>query len=133
MSNRIAVVLGTRPEMIKLAPVIHRLGERALVVHTGQHFDANMSQSFLDQLHIGRPHLLLEVGGNTRGAQIGRATEAIETFLVNERPAAVIVQGDTNSGDPEQARNHSHRAEYLERAAGFGADSPAAEKRRDAG
>ncbi len=98
MSGRIAVVLGTRPEMIKLAPVIRRLGERALVVHTGQHFDASMSQAFLDQLQIGRPHLHLEVGGNTRGAQIGRATEAIEQFLLQERPAAVVVQGDTNSG-----------------------------------
>jgi len=98
MSSRVAVVLGTRPEMIKLAPVIRRLGERALVVHTGQHFDANMSQAFLDQLHIGRPHLHLEVGGSTRGAQIGRATEAIEQFLLQEQPAAVVVQGDTNSG-----------------------------------
>ncbi len=98
MSSRIAVVLGTRPEMIKLAPVIRSLGERALVVHTGQHFDANMSQAFLDQLHIGSPHLHLEVGGTTRGAQIGRATEAIEQFLLQERPDVVVVQGDTNSG-----------------------------------
>lgn len=95
---RVAVVLGTRPELIKLAPVIQRLGARALVVHTGQHFDSNMSQAFLDQLHIGTPHLHLDVGGSTRGAQIGRATEAIERFLLDARPAAVIVQGDTNSG-----------------------------------
>ncbi|MGB8860171.1 MAG: UDP-N-acetylglucosamine 2-epimerase, partial [Ilumatobacteraceae bacterium] len=94
----VAVVLGTRPELIKLAPVIQRLGERALVVHTGQHFDSNMSQAFLDQLRIGRPHLHLDVGGGTRGAQIGRATEAIERFLLDARPAAVLVQGDTNSG-----------------------------------
>ena len=84
--------------MIKLAPVIHRLGDRALVVHTGQHFDANMSQAFLDQLHIGSPHLHLDVGGATRGAQIGHATIAIEQFLLDDRPAAVVVQGDTNSG-----------------------------------
>lgn len=95
---RIAVVLGTRPELIKLAPVIHRLGERALVVHTGQHFDDNMSQAFLRQLRLGEPHLHLAVGGATRGAQIGRATEAIERFLLDEAPAAVVVQGDTNSG-----------------------------------
>lgn len=98
MTGRIAVVLGTRPELIKLAPVIHRLGQRALVVHTGQHFDDNMSRAFLDQLRIGEPHLHLDVGGATRGAQIGRATEAIERFLLDERPAAVVVQGDTNSG-----------------------------------
>ena len=98
MSSHIAVVLGTRPEMIKLAPVIHRLGDRALVVHTGQHFDANMSQAFLDQLRIGSPHLHLDVGGATRGAQIGHATIAIEQFLLDDRPAVVVVQGDTNSG-----------------------------------
>ena len=97
-ATRIAVVFGTRPEIIKLAPVIHRLGDRALVVHTGQHFDHNMSQAFLDQLQIGEPSLHLEVGGNTRGAQIGGATIAIEKFLLDERPAAVVVQGDTNSG-----------------------------------
>ena len=98
MSDRIAVVVGTRPEIIKLAPVIHRLGDRALVVHTGQHFDDNMSQSFLDQLQLGPPDLHLAIGGETRGAQIGHATTAIEAFLLYVKPAAVVVQGDTNSG-----------------------------------
>ena len=98
MSSQIAVVVGTRPEIIKLAPVIHRLGERALVVHTGQHFDDNMSQTFLEQLHLGHPDLHLTIGGKTRGAQIGQATIAIEKFLLDQRPAAVVVQGDTNSG-----------------------------------
>ena len=98
MSGRIVVVFGTRPEMIKLAPVIRGLGRRALVVHTGQHFDDNMSRAFLEQLLIGEPHLHLDVGGSTRGAQIGHATVAIEQFLLDERPAVVVVQGDTNSG-----------------------------------
>lgn len=98
MTERIAIVFGTRPEIIKLAPVIHRLGDRALLVHTGQHFDDNMSRSFLEQLGVGQPHLHLEVGGATRGEQIGQATIAIERFLIDERPAAVVVQGDTNSG-----------------------------------
>lgn len=97
-SERIAVVVGTRPEIIKLAPVIHRLGERALVVHTGQHFDDNMSKTFLEQLRLGQPDLHLTIGGETRGAQIGLATLAIEAFLLDVKPAAVVVQGDTNSG-----------------------------------
>ncbi|MEZ5321957.1 MAG: UDP-N-acetylglucosamine 2-epimerase (non-hydrolyzing) [Microthrixaceae bacterium] len=96
--TRIAVVLGTRPELIKLAPVVHRLGDRAMVVHTGQHFDDNMSRAFLQQLRLGEPQLHLSVGGATRGAQIGRATEATERFLLDERPDAMVVQGDTNSG-----------------------------------
>jgi UDP-N-acetylglucosamine 2-epimerase (non-hydrolysing) len=66
-------------------------------VHTGQHFDDNMSRAFLDQLHIADPHQHLDVGGTTRGAQIGNATVAIERFLLQHRPGAVIVQGDTNS------------------------------------
>lgn len=98
MSPSVAVVFGTRPEMIKLAPVIRALGERALVVHTGQHFDDTMSRTFLEQLHIGDPHHHLEVGGLTRGAQIGHATIAVEHLLLETRPAAVVVQGDTNSG-----------------------------------
>ncbi|MFT3852359.1 MAG: UDP-N-acetylglucosamine 2-epimerase (non-hydrolyzing) [Ilumatobacteraceae bacterium] len=97
-SGVVAVVLGTRPELIKLAPVIRALGERAMVVHTGQHYDENMSAVFLDQLGIGRPAHHLTVGGQTRGAQIGEATIAIERLLLDSRPAAVLVQGDTNSG-----------------------------------
>lgn len=98
MSGQIAVVVGTRPEIIKLAPVIHRLGQRALVVHTGQHFDENMSQTFLDQLRLNRPDLHLTVGGETRGGQVGQATTAIERFLLDQRPSVMVVQGDTNSG-----------------------------------
>jgi UDP-N-acetylglucosamine 2-epimerase (non-hydrolysing) len=98
VSPRIAVVFGTRPEMIKLAPIVRALGERALVVHTGQHFDDSMSRTFLDQLRLGDPDVHLEVGGQTRGAQIGNATVAIERLLLDERPGAVVVQGDTNSG-----------------------------------
>jgi UDP-N-acetylglucosamine 2-epimerase (non-hydrolysing) len=97
VSTRIAVVFGTRPEMIKLAPVIRRLGAEALVVHTGQHFDDNMSGDFLQHLEIGSPDLHLAVGGATRGAQIGEATAAIERFLLQQHPSAVLVQGDTNS------------------------------------
>lgn len=94
----VAVVFGTRPEMIKLAPLIQALGQRALTVHTGQHFDDSMSRTFLDQLGIGDPHHHLAVGGMTRGAQIGSATAAIEELLLEVRPRVVVVQGDTNSG-----------------------------------
>lgn len=94
----VVVVFGTRPEIIKLAPVIHALGDRAVCVHTGQHFDHNMSATFLEQLRIGSPEHQLEVGGLTRGAQLGRGVEAIEALLLAERPGAVLVQGDTNAG-----------------------------------
>ncbi len=96
--RRVAVIFGTRPEIIKLAPVIAELGCQALLVHTGQHFDDNMSRTFLEQLGIGEPHHHLGTGGLTRGAQIGQATIAIEELLLKHRPGAVLVQGDTNSG-----------------------------------
>ena len=62
--NSIAVVLGTRPEMIKLAPLIRLLGRRARVVHTGQHFDDNLSGCFLRDLGIGDPAVTLGLGGS---------------------------------------------------------------------
>ena len=94
----IAVVFGTRPEIIKLAPLIRGLDSRAVVIHTGQHFDDNMSGTFLRQLQLGDPHYHLEVGGLTRGAQIGQSVTAIDALLAELRPRAVVVQGDTNSG-----------------------------------
>ena len=84
--------------MIKLAPVARELGDRATLVHTGQHFDSTMSQTLLYQLGLGEPDVRLDVGGRTRGAQIGAATIAVEELLLEREFAAVVVQGDTNSG-----------------------------------
>lgn len=94
---RIAVVLGTRPEIIKLAGVIGGLGEAGVVIHTGQHYDADLSQVFLDGLGLAAPDHRLALGGLTRAEQIGRGTEQVATLLARLAPAAVIVQGDTNS------------------------------------
>lgn len=94
----IAVVLGTRPEIIKLAPVIAELGDRALVVHTGQHYDRALSGQFLEQFGIGDPDVVLQgVGGRDRGTQIATAIAALTTLFAERTPAAVIVQGDTNA------------------------------------
>lgn len=90
-------VLGTRPEIIKFAPLIKALGRKAKVVHTGQHYDANLSQVFLDQFDLGQPEVFLEVGGQSRGSQIGRVVDALDSHLAQTQPAAVVVQGDTNS------------------------------------
>lgn len=95
--GRIAVVIGTRPEMIKMAPILHRLGERGTLIHTGQHFDPEMSRIFLDQFSLGEPDRHLDVGGSSRGEQIGRSLIDIERLLLTERFDAVVVQGDTNS------------------------------------
>jgi len=93
----IAFVLGTRPEMIKVAPLVKLFGEQARVVHTGQHYDEQLSGQFLAELGIGRPDLLLEIGGRSRGTQIGDATSRLEAAFAAEPPAVVVVHGDTNA------------------------------------
>ena len=93
----IAVVLGTRPEIIKLSHVIRILGDAAWVIHTGQHYDANLSASFFDELSLPKPDLYLGVGGTSRGHQIGDAIQLLDAHFGEHRPLAVIVQGDTNA------------------------------------
>ncbi|MGH9138337.1 MAG: non-hydrolyzing UDP-N-acetylglucosamine 2-epimerase [Acidimicrobiales bacterium] len=93
----IAVVLGTRPEAIKLAPVVEVLGPRAAIVHTGQHYDATLGSDVLDELAFPPADHQLGVGGSRRGAQIGAAVAALDALFVERRPAAVVVQGDTNA------------------------------------
>lgn len=94
----VAVVLGTRPEIIKLADVVHALGDRARVVHTGQHYDEAMSGAILRQAGLGRPDVVLEgIGGRSRGEQIATAVAALTAEFAARRPGAVVVQGDTNA------------------------------------
>ena len=93
----IAVVLGTRPEVVKLAGVIRQLGDAARVIHTGQHFDDKLSRVFFDDLGIGPPGEQFAVGGSARGAQVGEAVAALERAFEGTTPRAVVVQGDTNA------------------------------------
>jgi UDP-N-acetylglucosamine 2-epimerase (non-hydrolysing) len=95
--NSIAVALGTRPEIIKLGHIIRLLGPAARVIHTGQHYDARLTDVFFDAFNIGRSSELVGVGGKTRGDQIGLALSALENAFLDDRPDAVVVQGDTNS------------------------------------
>jgi UDP-N-acetylglucosamine 2-epimerase (non-hydrolysing) len=92
----IAVVLGTRPEIVKLATLIRLLGDAATVVHTGQHYEFNLSASFLETFGIAEPAVHLGVGGKSRGGQIGSAISALEEYLGGLAARAVVVQGDTN-------------------------------------
>lgn len=93
----VAVVLGTRPEIIKLAHIISLLGPAAHVVHTGQHYDEQLSASFFAEYGIPAPAVQLQVGGRRRGAQVGGALVELEDHLARHRPAVVLVQGDTNA------------------------------------
>jgi UDP-N-acetylglucosamine 2-epimerase (non-hydrolysing) len=94
----IAVVLGTRPEIIKLAHLIRELGDRARVIHTGQHYDDAMSGQFFRGLGLATPDVVLSgIGGASRGEQIATAIAALTVEFTASRPAVVIVQGDTNA------------------------------------
>lgn len=93
----VAVVFGTRPEIIKLAGVVDLLGDRARMIFSGQHFDDLMSRTIFDDLRLPRPTVMLAVGGQGRARQIGDLMLRLEVEFARERPAVVVVQGDTNT------------------------------------
>lgn len=98
--KKVATVLGARPQFIKAAVVSRALGSRGVteaLIHTGQHFDANMSDVFFSELDIPRPAHHLGIGGGTHGQNTGRMIEAIERVLLETRPNGVLVYGDTDS------------------------------------
>jgi UDP-N-acetylglucosamine 2-epimerase (non-hydrolysing) len=96
---RFATIVGARPQFIKLAPVSRALRQwhEELIIHTGQHYDENMSATFFEEMDIPAPHYNLGIGSGPHGMQTGRMLEAIEAVLMQERPEGVIVFGDTNS------------------------------------
>jgi len=97
---RIVTVVGARPQFVKAAPVsdaLARRGVHEILVHTGQHFDDNMSQIFFEEMGVPRPAHNLGLGGGTHGVMTGRMVEALEAICLAERPDMVLVYGDTNS------------------------------------
>lgn len=97
IDGRIAVVLGTRPEIIKMAEIVRLLGDRAAVIHTGQHWDHTMSGHFMEHLGLPHPFLSLAVGGSSRSEQIAQTLQGLDRAFGTARPRAVMVQGDTNT------------------------------------
>jgi len=100
---KIVTVVGARPQFIKAAAVSRVIRNRQagrvkeVLVHTGQHYDDNMSKVFFDELDIPRPRYNLEISGGNHGAMTGRMLEAVENVLLQERPDWVLIYGDTNS------------------------------------
>ena len=97
---KIATVLGTRPEIIKMAPIIDEISKRGIdqiILHTGQHYDKEMSDNFFRDLEIPAPDYNIQVGSGTHGRQTGLMMKGIEEVLLEEKPDIVLVQGDTNA------------------------------------
>lgn len=97
---KIMSIIGTRPEIIKMAPIIAEIDERKInqvVLHTGQHYDKEMSDNFFRDLEIRAPDYNIHVGSGSHGKQTGHMMEGIEEILIRENPDIVLVQGDTNA------------------------------------
>jgi UDP-N-acetylglucosamine 2-epimerase (non-hydrolysing) len=96
----VVFVLGTRPEIIKLAPVIRACERRSIsfaIVHTGQHYDDELDAVFFDQLDLPAPDYNLGVGSDSHATQTGAMLQGLDPILDEEKPNIVLVQGDTNS------------------------------------
>ncbi|WP_151704137.1 non-hydrolyzing UDP-N-acetylglucosamine 2-epimerase [Nitrincola alkalilacustris] len=99
---KIITIIGARPQFIKAAVVSHTFSSmpgniHEVLIHTGQHYDSNMSKVFFDELNILAPSYNLAIGGGTHGQNTGRMIEKIEAVLLKERPDWVLVYGDTDS------------------------------------
>jgi UDP-N-acetylglucosamine 2-epimerase (non-hydrolysing) len=100
--HKVVAVVGTRPNFMKIAPIISAMTRRSdefehVLVHTGQHYDEAMSETFLQEFGIGEPDYRLEVGSGSHARQTARVMEGMESVLLAEAPDVVIVPGDVNS------------------------------------
>lgn len=100
---KIVTIIGARPQIIKAAALSRAIKSnfnsqiQEIIVHTGQHYDANMSQVFFDELGIPAPNYNLNVGSGSHGKQTAAMISGIEEILLNEKPNAIVLYGDTNS------------------------------------
>ena len=98
---KILTILGARPQFIKAGSISREILKHSnikeVIVHTGQHYDTNMSDIFFDEMKIPKPNYFLGIGGKSHGAMTGQMIEKIEEVVVKENPDWIIVYGDTNS------------------------------------
>lgn len=100
MASKVVFIIGARPQFIKHAPVelaCQNAGIQCITIHTGQHYDENMSAVFFDELKMAKPDYFLSTGGKSHGRQTGEMLAEVEEILEKEKPNAILVYGDTNS------------------------------------
>ncbi|MBP6460360.1 MAG: UDP-N-acetylglucosamine 2-epimerase (non-hydrolyzing) [Crocinitomicaceae bacterium] len=101
--KKIITIIGARPQIIKAAAISRAIKNHfndvieELIVHTGQHYDENMSAIFFEELGIPQPHFNLQVGSASHGQQTARIIEGIEKLIIDEKPNGIVIYGDTNS------------------------------------
>ncbi|RUA12158.1 MAG: UDP-N-acetylglucosamine 2-epimerase (non-hydrolyzing) [Flavobacteriia bacterium] len=99
--KKIVTILGARPQFVKAAVLSRIISEKdeieEVIVHTGQHYDVNMSETFFTEMEIPEPKYNLNINGLGHGAMTGQMLEKIEKVLLDEKPDAVVIYGDTNS------------------------------------
>ena len=96
----LSIILGTRPEIIKMSPLIRECEKRNLdyfILHTGQHYSFEMDKAFFDDLELPKPAYNLEIGSGSHAEQTGKIMVGIEKVILDEKPDVVLVQGDTNT------------------------------------
>lgn len=97
---KIAIILGTRPEIIKMSPIIRQCEKQGIdyyILHTGQHYSYEMDKIFFEELELPQPKYNLDIGSGKHGEQTGKMLAGIEEIFIKERPDVVLVQGDTNT------------------------------------
>ncbi|MEI6821073.1 MAG: UDP-N-acetylglucosamine 2-epimerase (non-hydrolyzing) [Bacteroidota bacterium] len=100
---KVLTIIGARPQIIKASAISRAIRENytnaisEIIVHTGQHYDQNMSEVFFEELQIPKPDYNLNVGSGTHGNQTAEMIKGIETIIINEKPNCIILYGDTNS------------------------------------
>lgn len=100
MKSKICIILGTRPEIIKMSPVIRECQKRKLdffILHTNQHYSKNLDRIFFEELNLPKPKYNLKIGSGSHSQQIGKMLIKMEKILIQERPEIVLIEGDTNS------------------------------------
>ena len=101
--KRIVTIIGARPQIIKSSAISRAIRSHfsqsieEIIVHTGQHYDENMSEVFFDEMQIPRPKYNLQVGSGSHGTMTAKMIEGLETIFLKENPNAIVIYGDTNS------------------------------------